>query len=93
MEMVGTGFVDNLDFLAADDTAPQSSTSMAKSMQEGLDHWEFGLHASGEALLASKSQLTLINFEWEGACWAYSSCASQLATLMMQDFSVARLPL
>ncbi len=55
IKTVGNGFVDNMDLLAANNTKAHSATSIAQSMQEGLDQWELGLWASGGALLANKS--------------------------------------
>jgi len=83
---VGNGFMDDMDLLVVDDMKAQSSAStIAHSMQEGLDQWEQGLRTSGGTLSAIKSHWTLINFEWKGENWKYSSCAEQPATLQMND--------
>jgi len=51
---VGNGFMDDMDLLVVDDMKAQSSAStIAHSMQEGLDQWEQVLRASGGGPLSN----------------------------------------
>jgi len=90
---VGSAFMDDVDLLMADNTQSWDAQLTTESMQLCLDRWEYGLRASGGALSAAKSWWTLIDFDWEGTKWCYSTENMKPANLYMTDFTGVRLPL
>jgi exonuclease III len=72
-------FVDDTDTVhcCSDRTTPY--TQVVSEMQNALDHWEGGLHATGGALSAAKSYWYLVDFEWRprSQTWHYASIATR----------------
>jgi hypothetical protein len=62
-------------------------------MQEAVDHWEYGLRASGGALVPSLSHWYLVDFKWKNGSWQYCSLADNPGELTMLDHTGTRVPL
>ena len=72
-------FVDDTDTVhcCSDRTTPY--TQVVREMQDAIDHWEGGLHATGGALSSAKSYWYLVGFTWSqrNQNWQYTTMADQ----------------
>ena len=91
-EFVCYTFVDDTD-LVHSPSSEATLESLCIEMQSVLDHWEGGLHASGGALVPSKSYWYLISFKWHNDRWTYRTIADTPGSLAIFDTNRTRVTL
>lgn len=85
-------FVDDTDLVHS----PSEHTPwevILTEMQQVIDHWDGGLHASGGALVPAKSYWYLISFKWYKDNWFYHTIAETPGALSMFDQTRQQVPL
>ena len=72
-------FVDDTDTVHSCEDMNAPYTQVLAEMQDAINHWEGGLHATGGALSAHKSYWYLIDFEWNQRhqSWKYATIDSR----------------
>jgi len=83
----GLGFVNDVNLLSVNNQKDTSLESTLGNLHLLLNEWEAGLWISGEALSASKSRWTAIDFQWVKSRWVYKNIDQLQAQLFMQDVS------
>jgi hypothetical protein len=68
--LVGFGFVDDTDLAISSDEFP-SARDAASALQQAVNAWKGGLHATGGALEPSKSLWYPIEFGWKSGEYFY----------------------
>jgi hypothetical protein len=75
-------FVDDPDVVHTGTTIDSTGEEVATTpMQQAVDHWEGGLHATGGAIVAEKSYWYLVDFECKGNRWHYQKKDSMAGDL------------
>ena len=70
--LVGYAIVDNADIVETAASNSASGDEILNRAQEGLDHWEGGLRATGGAIVPKKSHWCYVDFEWIRGRWKYA---------------------
>jgi len=91
--LVGFGFVDDVDLVAANSSIATTPSQIVTTLQQTLDLWEKGLRTSGGALSAAKSRWSLMDFGWKNGKWFYRSVSDVPGRLFMNDVSGQRIQL
>jgi hypothetical protein len=65
---VGYAFIDDTDLIQSY-SDQQSIEEVISEMQQSLDTWEGGLHATGGAIAPGKSFWTMVAFHWSSGNW------------------------
>jgi hypothetical protein len=81
--LCGFLFVDDADLLFTAPTTHQWGEEIAESAQRHLDEWEGLIHATGGALVPSKSFWYLVDFQWDGTDWIYRDTADMPASILV----------
>ena len=83
LHIAGFSFVDDTDVVQ---TATDSETreELLQTTQQSLNLWEGGLRTTGGALVPSKSDWTLVDFEVKEGEWQYTQC-NQAEKLSVRD--------
>jgi len=87
LHLVGFGFVDDVDLVAANSSIATTPSQIVNTLQKTLDLWEKGLRTSGGALSAAKSRWSLMDFGWKNGKWFYRSVSDVPGCLFMNDVS------
>jgi hypothetical protein len=85
--LCGFLFMDDADLLFMAQTTHQQGKEIAESAQRHLDEWEGLIHATGGAIIPSKSFWYLMDFQWNGTDWIYQDTADKLSFLISLIFS------
>jgi len=93
LHLVGFGFVDDVDLVAANSSIATTPSQIVNTLQKTLDLWEKGLRTSGGALSAAKSRWSLMDFGWKNGKWFYRSVSDVPGRLFMNDVSGQRIQL
>ena len=86
-------FVDDHDNIVTEDTNSElpMAEEVTKQMQESFDTWQALLHATGGALVADKSNWTMIHFKWnKDGTFYYASQEQSPGEVSMLDASGQR---
>lgn len=85
IHFVAYSFVDNTDLVAGSLDREATGQKVAEDLQKALHMWERGLHATGGAIVPSKTHWYLVDFKWDNGKWAYCSIEDAPAELKVRD--------
>ena len=93
VKLVGFAFVDDFDLATSargsEDSTPEEEVTAR--MQKSFDTWISGLHATGGAVNADKSNWTLIAFNWDAdGKFSYKTISESPADVWVTDFDGQR---
>ena len=80
-------FVDDADIIHVATDTETNGREVAKQMQQAMDTWEGGLHATGGALVPSKSHWYLIDHWWNGNKWLYMTKEQMPADIEVKEIT------
>ena len=92
VEFACFAYVDDTDLVHTKLTHT-SDESFLMQVQDAIDHWEGGLHASGGALAPEKSYWYWIDFQYERGKWRYKTAAEMPGEVTMKNAQGQSIPL
>jgi hypothetical protein len=86
-------FVDDTDLFAIASSPTESSSDVNARMQQAVNAWHGGLHATGGALVPEKCSWCLVDFGWDRGSWYYRTSATLAGSLTIPVPSGAPVPI
>jgi hypothetical protein len=83
----GSSSVDDINMIQTARDISEGWQEVVQGLQNSLDIWQGGLHATGGVIVPAKTSWNLLDFKWKGGYWNYKTISDTPAELLIKDIS------